>query len=161
MERNQIGPELSPSERQSALNALAPEDSAFLADFEALRVPASTFSHRQHVRLAWTLLRVDPTGAFDRVESGIRRFAAHHDAAAKYHVTITKAWMRLVQAALTVSPPADGDRFDAWIPSAPELLDPGRLRRHYSDARLTSDEARATFLEPDLQPLGLGRREND
>jgi hypothetical protein len=129
---------------------LAAADAAFLTDFETLRLPADAFSHRQHVRLAWVLLRTDPAAALGRVERGIRRFAGHHGAPAKYHATITEAWMRLVAGALASSPAAADEPFDAWVHAAPELLDSGRLRLYFNEVRLASAEARAGWVEPDL-----------
>jgi hypothetical protein len=131
---------------------LAAADAAFLTDFETLRLPADAFSHRQHVRLAWVLLRTDPAAALGRVERGIRRFAGHHGAPAKYHATVTEAWMRLVAGALASSPAAAAadEPFDAWVHAAPELLDSGRLRLYFSEVRLASAEARAGWVEPDL-----------
>jgi hypothetical protein len=133
-----------------ATSPLAAADAEFLTDFESLRLPADAFSHRQHVRLAWALLRTDPAGPLGRVERGIRRFAGHHGASAKYHATITEAWMRLVAGTLASSPAAAGEPFDAWVHAAPELLDAGRLRLYFSEVRLASAEARAGWVEPDL-----------
>jgi hypothetical protein len=137
-----------------ATSPLAAADAAFLTDFESLRLPADAFSHRQHVRLAWALLRTDPAGPLGRVERGIRRFAGHHGAPAKYHATVTEAWMRLVAGALASSPAAAAaaadEPFDAWVHAAPELLDSGRLRLYFSEVRLASAEARAGWVEPDL-----------
>jgi len=136
--------------RREAAAVLHPADSGFLEAFEALRLDPGDFRHRDHVRLAWILLRCDPAGARARVAAGIRRFATHHGAAAKYHATITEAWMRMVAAALRISPATPGAPFEAWIETSPALLDPGLLRRHYSEARLMSEDARTGWVTPDL-----------
>jgi hypothetical protein len=77
---------------------------------------------------------------------------SHHGALDKYHHTLTVVWMRLVAAAKAI----DGSRdFDGFLGAHPELLDKTTPQRFYSAARLGSQEARTTWLDPDVYPLPL------
>lgn len=139
-------------------NPLTADDAGFLADFESGRLEKAKFKHRDHVRLAWILLRVSaPDDARARVERGIRAFATLHGVPGLFHVTVTEAWMQLVRRTLAAAPADEWVEeplsFDTWISSHAELLDAGLLARHYSDAVLKSDAARVGWVEPDLQPI--------
>ena len=112
-----------------------------LADFEAGRIPGSTFPHERHIRIAWGLSRRYPhEEAFARLAEGIRGIAARAGAPGKYHETMTRAWFELV---------AQAETLDAH----PELLDRSLLARYYSPDRL--DAGRNEWLEPDIEPLLL------
>ncbi len=81
----------------------------------------------------------------------IRKFAAHHGKSDKYHETLTVAWLRLVGSAMA-RVPLDASFEDLTI-AAPELLDKRTIEKFYSSAVLESEEARTSWVEPDLQPL--------
>jgi hypothetical protein len=129
-------------------------DDEFLRQFEDCTL--EDFRHRDHVRLAWVCLREHGwDGALERVRAGIRRFATHHGAARKYHETMTVAWLALVAAAMDAAPEAAG--FDELLAAEPRLLDTKALDEHYTAGLLASERARASWVEPDLRPIG--RRE--
>lgn len=131
---------------------MTPEDLAFVEAVENCAFPGADFHHREHVRLAWVYLRrFGAKSAEQRVEETIRRYAAAQGATQKYHHTITVAWMRLVEAALA-SRPAEGE-FAEFAAAHPELFRAEALERHYSKARLQTEEARTGFVEPDRAPL--------
>jgi hypothetical protein len=132
---------------------LALTDADFLAAFEAGEIAPERFHHADHVRLTWTCLRLGGLEAGgDRAAAAIRRFAGTH-APGKYHETITRAWIRLVWAALRREPPRE--RFDGFLAAHPELADRDRLRSFYSPEVLASAPARGAWCEPDLAPLPL------
>jgi len=126
-------------------------DEAFFADFEGCRIPNSGFGHREHVRAAWAYIkRHGLATAAPAMEAAIRRFAAHHGHAGKYHHTLTMAWMHLV-AAHAIPHPAR--TFVDFIGEHSRLLDTALIERFYSGDTLFSDRARMQWIEPDLQPL--------
>lgn len=128
------------------------DDAAFVAAVENTTLPAASFDHRGHVRLAWLYLCAEPfPQATTRMSQSIRRFATHAGAADKFHETVTVAWMHLVAAAIEASPA--GTTFDALVTSHPVLIDAGALARHYSPARLQAPESKTSFVSPDLEPL--------
>jgi hypothetical protein len=126
-------------------------DAAFVDAFEGGRLRPSEFHHRDHVRLAWILVRRDGLErGGDRVAHGIRAFAARHGVADRYHETITRFWIRLVGHAVAVAPDA---AFEDLVERFPILLDASAITRHWSRDALQRPEARAHWLEPDLAPL--------
>ena len=78
-------------------------DDAFVNAFESCTLSGDAFRHYDHLRLAWIYLGDRPLAdATERMVASIRRFAQHHGAAAKYHDTMTRLWMRLVAHARRV-----------------------------------------------------------
>ena len=128
------------------------DDDEFANAFETCRLSSECFHHRDHIRLAWIYLqRYGESQARPRIAAAIRNFAAHHGKSDKYHETLTVAWLRLVANAMTRAPLAA--TFEHFTASAPELLDQHTVQRYYSAAAISSDAARTTYVEPDLQPL--------
>jgi len=126
-------------------------DGEFLAAFERGEQPGGAFRHRDHVRLAWILLRRDGAAlGEERVAEGIRRFAAAQGAQSFYHETLTRAWVRLVAAALAATPDAG---FADFLAAHPELADKSLLFRFYSPEALSTPAARAAWVDPDLAAL--------
>jgi hypothetical protein len=127
-------------------------DEDFREAFESLRIPNEMFHHREHIRLAWIYSREYPQEqALARMVQGIQAFAKHHGAAAKYHHTITVAWMRLVRHAAREGPQAPD--FNTFAAAHVHLFHARLLEYYYSKARLQSDAARYDWLDPDLRPL--------
>lgn len=129
-----------------------PTDADFLAAVEAATWPGANFKHREHVRLAWLCLREH---GFDsglaRVRTLIQRYAAALGATGKYHETLTRAWVELVQVGLEAAPGVTS--FDAFLEARPELSDSRLLERHYRKETLDSPAARAGWVPPDVTPL--------
>jgi hypothetical protein len=110
-----------------------------------------TFGHRDHIRLAWGQLRDhEPDEALERVEATIRQVAEAHGEPAKFHRTITAAWMALVEYHRSEAPELE---FDAFLDRFPALLDRRLLDRHFSPELIASGAARERTLAPDLRPL--------
>ena len=127
-------------------------DQEFVRAFESCELANEEFHHRDHIRLAWIYLRCyGEAEARRRIAAGIRRFAAYHGKSDKYHETITAAWLRLVADAVLRAPGQES--FEELTQAAPELLDKRTLEKFYSAAVLTSGDARADWVLPDLQPL--------
>ena len=128
-------------------------DRAFLESFETCAIAPSAFHHREHVRLAYVYLcDGDVVDAHRRLRASLLAFLAHNGVdPAKYHETITRAWILAVDHFMERAEPAAS--FDDFIAANPRLLDTSIMLTHYSKERLFSDEARAAFVEPDLDPI--------
>jgi hypothetical protein len=68
----------------------------------------------------------------------------------RFHHTLTVAWVRLIDAARRTHPDL---AFDALVDACPWLLDKDAPLAFYSRDHLYSDEARKSWVEPDLMPL--------
>src|SRR5436190_18474870 len=92
------------------------------------------FPHASHVRVAVVYLtRHGRDGALRRMTDGVLRFAIAKGHPEKFHVTMTRAWLDLIDAARRAHPdlaPA------ALVAACPELLDRNALLRFYSPGRL-------------------------
>jgi hypothetical protein len=128
-------------------------DADFLHAFESCTLPATSWTHTAHVRLAWLRLNQVPyEAALESVRHGIQ---SYNNAVLKkegaYHETITVAFMRLVNDAKR-----NGVKHFADLECEyPWLLDRklSALLEYYSRDRLFSAEARSGYIEPDLKPL--------
>ncbi len=131
------------------------DDGAFLAAFEACALPESAFHHRDHIRLAFLMLREAPlAAALERFVAGLRRFAAHLGKAGLYHETITWAYFFLIHERLRRADEESPSGAVSWADFAaanPDLFvwQPSILAAYYREETLRSDLARASFLLPD------------
>ena len=126
---------------------MTPADAAFVADFEAGRV--ESFHHRDHVRLAWACLELEPpVQALARFAAALKAFAASRGKPELYHETITWAFLLLIQERRVTQPAAE---FEAFAARNSDLLawKPSILDRYYRKETLASDLARRVFLMPD------------
>ena len=129
------------------------EDHLFRADFEAGVVGCESFNHRAHVRLAYAYLAESDTAtAAANMHRALQGFLQHHGIpTSKYHETLTRAWILAVRHFMESSPGSASA--DAFIAHNPALLDSKIMLTHYSADLLFSDEARAKFVEPDLEQI--------
>ena len=125
-------------------------DQDFLTAFKAHTI--SHFGHREHIRLAFLVLREYGLDAgLTHLRQAIQHFATAHGAPEKYHETITVFWVRLVQHAITQTP--DIDTFSDFERAHPHLFDTRLIYTYYSPERLHSQAARESWLDPDVMPL--------
>ena len=137
---------------ERSLTRQPPDDRVFVARFMACRWPPAAWTHRAHVRLAWTLLGEHGlAAALSQVSDAIRRYNSEVlERPHAYHETLTQAFVRLIAAVYQT-----GERFDQFCHRQPGLLatTPLAIARYYSDALLASTAARHTFVAPDREPL--------
>ncbi|RPI52790.1 MAG: hypothetical protein EHM55_15665 [Acidobacteria bacterium] len=129
------------------------DDERLVAAFETGVLAADEFTHAQHVRVAWWYLkRHSFDDATARFKTGLQRFVAAHGASAKYHETMTVAYLRLIAHRLH-----EGADL-AWPDFAAQNADllsrsSSILTRHYTEERLQSGQAKRVFLHPDRHPF--------
>ena len=130
---------------------IALADDAFVTAFENATIADDAFRHADHVRLAWIYLRrlsfLEATRTYRR---GLRRFATAHGAPTKYHETVTRAFLILINERLHG---ADEGRELDWPEFAhqnPDLLKfrDGALFEYYGPEVLESKVAREIFVLP-------------
>lgn len=127
-------------------------DEEFLHAFTTASLPNEQFHHRDHLRMTWLMLRRHglEKGA-EAIVAGIRHFAASHGHAPRYHETMTRFWIAIVDHATRARPEIGS--FEDFLRAFPLMLDKGLPFRHWSRDTLMSPAARAAWTEPDL--LGL------
>jgi hypothetical protein len=131
--------------------ALVMPDAEFLAVFERGGFPGNGFPHRAHLRMAWLYVtNLGPEQAIDKAAAGIRNLAQQNGVPTLYHDTITRAWVYAVAAAIGHS---SSTTFAGFMDEHPRLLDKHLLLEHYTGAVLTSPEARAAWVAPDISPI--------
>lgn len=133
---------------------ISKEDRVFRKRFESGAFPPSKFNHRAHVRLAYIYLcENEPDEAHRKMRQSLQAFLAHHGLdSAKYHETMTQAWILAVRHFMvrsSLSAMSAEDFIDGNI----RLLDSEIMLTHYTKDILLSAEARAAFVDPDLDPI--------
>jgi flavin reductase (DIM6/NTAB) family NADH-FMN oxidoreductase RutF len=140
-----------PDKITSEVASLRLDDDEFIATFERGGFGGGDFPHKAHIRMAWMYVtRVGPEAAIDRAAGGIRALAKANGQPTLYHDTLTRAWVYLVADAVTKSPSAN---FEEFLARNPQLLDKRLLLAYYSPDVLSSAQARATWIAPDLAPI--------
>jgi hypothetical protein len=128
------------------------EVEAVVRGFEACTTPPTDFKHHSHLTVAlWYLRRLGMKEATAHMRESLFRFINHHGAQG-YNETITIFWLRLVGRFLDGRPPES-----SMLELANELTDAYKDSRlifeYYSRELLSSPEAKARWVEPDLRPL--------
>ena len=131
---------------------LSQEDRNFRSAFEAYTVTPPQFNHEAHVRLAYVYLaEYDVESAVQRMREALLNFLEHNGIPrSKFHETITRAWVLAVRHFMNRSASTSSADF---IAKNQEVLDSKIMLTHYSASVLFSSDARASFVEPDLDPI--------
>lgn len=132
---------------------LSADDRWFRAQFESCEIPPAAFGHRAHIRLAYVyLVESDTESAHRSLRDALRRFLECHDVDySKYHETLTRAWIMAVRHFMELTQHSESS--ESFIEQNPRMLDSKIMLTHYSAELLFSGEARAVFVEPDLDPI--------
>jgi hypothetical protein len=120
-------------------------DDELVGGFEAATL--DSFAHADHVRL--TIVYLSRHGREEterRLLEGLRRFAVAKNVPQKFHVTMTRAWIDLIDSARGA---AGANEPAALVAAYPELLDRDALLRFYSTDCLHSADARERWIPPD------------
>jgi len=126
------------------------DDDELVARFEGRTLAPDDYRHREHLRIAFAMLRGADLGeAAVRFRRAMRGYVAAVGATAKYHETLTWAYLVLVHERMQGAADADSRGF---LARHPDLLDhrAGALARHYDVAAITaSPVARRIFVLPE------------
>lgn len=117
-----------------------------LALFEDGGVDPASFRHRDHVEIAFAMLRRERfMDALPRFARGIRLMAIRAGRPEVYHETITTAFLSLIAERLDGAEDVDFSTFEG---RNADLFDKGLVERLYDPGRLHSDVARRLFILP-------------
>jgi hypothetical protein len=125
----------------------------FLHAVQQTTASGGHFGHREHLELTWEFLeRYDFPRATEEICAGLRRVATAHGQPERYHDTITRFWIQLMDHSRRCTPTAQ--TFEQLLQTRPFLLEKGLIERHWSrDALFVQPESRAAWVEPDIRPL--------
>jgi len=125
-------------------------DDELIARFEDGTLPAESFHHCDHVRVAFVYLcRYPALEALERFSSSLVRFAEAKGKPGLYHETITWAFLLLIRERMARS--GVSRTWTQFAAGNPDLLnwEDNILRKYYRGETLSSDLARKIFLLPD------------
>jgi hypothetical protein len=127
------------------------EIEALVRSFEALTLPRARWTHGAHLAAAlWYLRRFPREEATSRVREGIMAYNARHGNGAGYHETVTLAWVAVIARFLS-----EHDHGQPLSSLTAALLEAcggkDHLLVYYSEGVLMSEEARRTWVPPDLR----------
>ena len=111
---------------------------------------AAGFAHREHVRMAFEMLRRhDFAETVLHFSRALRIMAERAGKPQAFHQTVTIAFLSLIAERLEAGRWSD---FADFARDNPDLLEKGLLARWYRPERLASEPARRTFLLPEPTP---------
>ena len=112
------------------------------------------FPHASHLHVAWVYLDECSSvqHAANKMRHTLRRSAAAAGKPEKYHETITLFWMHLLSHVYAAG---CGELLEDIVRANPQLLEKNFPLTYYSPERLFGDEARISWVEPDLKPLSI------
>ena len=135
-------------------HAASAGDLEFQQQFLACGLSPAQFHHRDHLRLAYVFLvqHGSAEAAYPAFRAPLLEFLRHHGIdPAKYHATLTQAWLLAVMHFMEVSEPVHSA--DEFLGRNSALLDPQIMFTHYSRELIKSPDSRAGFVEPDIQQI--------
>ena len=113
-------------------------------------IAAAGFAHREHVRMAFEMLRRhDFAETVLHFSRALRTMAQRAGKPQAFHQTVTIAFLSLIAERLEAGRWSD---FANFARDNPDLLEKTLLARWYRPERLSSEPARRTFLLPEPVP---------
>ena len=127
---------------------------AVVVGFESCETPADEFNHHQHLIVAtWYLNESTEDEALARMKNGLFRFLKHHGVGLdKYNETITLFWLKMVRQ-VESQMPAGHSVTDVANAAVDSLGNSKIIFDYFSEERLKSAEAKASWVEPDRKSL--------
>jgi hypothetical protein len=121
-------------------------------DFETCRTGKDEFHHAQHLVVATTYLESQSIeAAVKKMRNALHRFLNHHAIdTQKYNETLTVFWLEMVALELKRLP-ADSVLVDKCNSVIDALSNSKLAAEYYSDGILWSEQARKTFVGPDVK----------
>jgi len=125
------------------------EDREFLTSFEQCSLGSKCWTHAAHLRMGWLVLQEEKSfdSALTRIRQGIQRFNTSNNSIG-YHETITVAFARIINERRQA-----GESWEMFAEKNKDLFEKSFLGNYYSKDVLASEQARASFVEPDIGPL--------
>ncbi|MFZ0008262.1 MAG: hypothetical protein WAK94_08515 [Steroidobacteraceae bacterium] len=123
------------------------DDCPELVRFVRGEIDPAVFPHREHVRMAFEMLRRhDFAETVLHYSRALRAMSAKAGKPQAFNQTVTIAFLSLLAERIELGNTAD---FTAFVRDNADLLDKCALTRWYRPERLASEAARNTFLMPD------------
>ena len=121
-------------------------------DFETCRTGKECFHHAQHLVIATVYLEtLSLQAAVSKMRSALHRFLDHHAIGKqKYNETLTVFWLEMVARVLRELP-EEKSLVEKCNRTIEKLSNPGLALEFYSEGLLWSQQARESFVEPDLK----------
>lgn len=133
------------------------DDHDLVRQLEACTLPFAQWTHRAHVRVAYTLLSQKSLGeALAQFRNAVKAYNAKNDVpespTAGYNETTTHALLHLILATMRAYP-GQYPNADAFSDAHPQLMTRHSLRLFYTPGQRMHPLAKTQFVEPDLAPL--------
>lgn len=129
------------------------DDKEFETLFEKGDLPPSLFSHEAHLRLAWLYInKYGEKEAAAKTCREIKQFDHLHGKGDKFNTTVSVAAIKMVHHFIKKS---ESNDFFSFIQEFPRLKTAFKelLFQHYGLDIFSNEEAKTSFIEPDLLPF--------
>ena len=126
-------------------------DVEFLKELSNCTLNPKLFNHEAHLRLGWILINdLGLEKAEKKIEKQLLNFGKHNGVQDLYHRTVTIVAMKILHHFMKKSKTTS---FKSFIEENSSLLTDfkGLIMKHYSYDIFESEEAKRTYLKPDLE----------
>jgi hypothetical protein len=122
--------------------------------FEDCSYTPEEFVHARHLTVATVyFVRFERDESKERMRAGLRKFIAHHGKNG-YHATITEFWLRRVERAVHTPTENRAGLLALVNQVVGNYRDKNAIYEYYSRELLGTPEAKAAWVEPDIQSIG-------
>jgi hypothetical protein len=122
--------------------------------FEDCSYTPEEFVHTRHLTVAaFYLVRFERDMAKERMRAGLRKFIAYHGKNG-YHETITEFWLKRVERMVQTPTEKRADLLALVNEIVGSHHDKNAIYEYYSRELLGTPEAKAAWVEPDIQSIG-------
>lgn len=136
--------------QSKSIHKISPADEIFVASIENFTMQLVEFNHVAHLKLAYCyLVKNGLKNGIKKMSQTLKSFlAAKGVDGDKFHVTLTHVWVNLVWQAMLNNP--GNESTEIFLSHSPMLLNKDIVFNYYSHDLLFSEQARNTYVYPDL-----------
>ncbi|MBC87065.1 MAG: hypothetical protein CL677_07775 [Bdellovibrionaceae bacterium] len=127
------------------------DETEFLEKLESMTLSPEMFDHKGHLWLGWLYIRDLELGdAANKLNSGIKKYAASLGATDKFHYTLTTTFACAIKYRYK-----NNETFEQFLESNDDLVKDAIsvIQTHYSPELLFSPEAKVKLVKPDREPF--------
>ncbi|CAF1236557.1 unnamed protein product [Didymodactylos carnosus] len=132
------------------------DDRLFFQQWKQTTLPFEKWTHKAHLLVSFIIVNEhlgDKNAIYKEMKEGIERFNSIHKEKLKvgFHETITRFWLNQMELSVEKHKEENNLDFEEFLNKEKHLLDTRLMFEYYSKELLFSEQAKKTFVSPDLK----------